>query len=191
MKSIKATIELLSYWHVGSGISRGADVDSTALKDDCGLPFIPGREIKGLFREAFLTMEEAKQLYEGKTDELFGKMAEKNDDSGSKPGKLRFTVASVPEPEKSWLSSKDCRKYSAGLFVPIASTRLNNNGIAVDKSLRTIEVCIPMKLETLIEGPENEDWDQHAARAAKLIRQLGSGRSRGFGRCRIQFDTEN
>jgi len=53
---ITYTIELFSYWHCGSGLSAGADVDSLVIKDAKGMPFVPGKTIKGLIREAAETL---------------------------------------------------------------------------------------------------------------------------------------
>ena len=45
-------IEFFSYWHCGSGQTAGADVDELVVRDVSGLPFVPGRTLKGLLREA-------------------------------------------------------------------------------------------------------------------------------------------
>ena len=52
MKDLNIKIEFFSPWHCGSGLSAGADADSLVIKDINGLPFIPGKTIKGLIREA-------------------------------------------------------------------------------------------------------------------------------------------
>ena len=39
-------------WHCGSGLAAGADVDTLVVKDKNGLPFVPGKTLKGLIREA-------------------------------------------------------------------------------------------------------------------------------------------
>ncbi len=48
MKDLTIKIEFFSPWHCGSGPSAGADADSLVIKDINGLPFIPGKTIKGL-----------------------------------------------------------------------------------------------------------------------------------------------
>ena len=52
MKTIKYTIRFFSQWHCGSGTSAGADVDELVVKDKNGMPYIPGKTLKGLIREA-------------------------------------------------------------------------------------------------------------------------------------------
>ena len=50
--NIRYQIELHTWWHCGSGQSAGADVDALVIKDKNGMPFIPGKTIKGLLRDA-------------------------------------------------------------------------------------------------------------------------------------------
>jgi CRISPR/Cas system CSM-associated protein Csm3 (group 7 of RAMP superfamily) len=49
---INYKIEFYSYWHSGSGLSIAAGADLRVNKDKDGLPFIPGKTLKGLLREA-------------------------------------------------------------------------------------------------------------------------------------------
>ena len=42
---------ILSYWHAGSGQGRSAVSDALVQNDRNGLPFLPGRTVKGLLRE--------------------------------------------------------------------------------------------------------------------------------------------
>lgn len=55
MSNIKYTIEFYSQWHCGSGLSAGADVDALVVKDKDYMPYVPGKTIKGLVREAVET----------------------------------------------------------------------------------------------------------------------------------------
>ena len=50
--NIRYKIEFHTDWHCGSGLAAGADVDALVVKDQSGLPFVPGKTIKGLLREA-------------------------------------------------------------------------------------------------------------------------------------------
>ena len=51
-KRIDYQIEFFSQWHCGSGLSAGADIALLVIKDKEGMPFIPGKTLKGLIREA-------------------------------------------------------------------------------------------------------------------------------------------
>ena len=48
---MKYKVTFLDYWHLGSGLSAGSKLDSTIIKDENGLPYVPGKTIKGLIRE--------------------------------------------------------------------------------------------------------------------------------------------
>ena len=49
---IKYKVIFFTDWHCGSGLAAGADVDALVIKDSDGLPYIPGKTMKGLLREA-------------------------------------------------------------------------------------------------------------------------------------------
>ena len=52
MNDIKYKITFLTDWHCGSGLAAGADVDALVVKDKERLPYVPGKTMKGLVREA-------------------------------------------------------------------------------------------------------------------------------------------
>ena len=51
-KKIEYTITFLSDWHAGSGLSSGAEADAVVIKEDKNLPYLPGKTIKGLVKDA-------------------------------------------------------------------------------------------------------------------------------------------
>ena len=51
-------IDLANYWHVGSGQGAGNYVDSVCLKNSVGLPYLGGKQLKGLLRHAVHRAEE-------------------------------------------------------------------------------------------------------------------------------------
>ena len=44
---IRYCIKFLDYWHLGSGDSAGSMYDSIVVKDKFGLPYVPGKTVKG------------------------------------------------------------------------------------------------------------------------------------------------
>ena len=56
MKDLQYKIEFTSFWHTGSGLSSGTESDIVVIKDKNGLPYIPGKTLKGLLREAAETI---------------------------------------------------------------------------------------------------------------------------------------
>ena len=57
--------------------------------------------------------------------------------------------------------------------------------MAVDKSLRDIEVTVPLTLYANIEDCPKE-YEEKMKRAIKSIKRVGLNRSRGLGRCEIE-----
>lgn len=177
-------IELLSYWHAGSGFGRGADADALVLKDPDSLPYLPGRTVKGLLREAMQCCEDSGAVPPGTTAGLFGAPAKEGHYTGSVPGKLTFGNARMKEAERAWLSSPEGAKVRDALFDTVSSTSIDSTtGTAESQTLRTIELCVPLTLEAEIGNIPGDDAFTCLARAASLLRALGSHRTRGLGRC--------
>jgi CRISPR/Cas system CMR subunit Cmr4 (Cas7 group RAMP superfamily) len=75
-KTIEYQIEFFSEWHCGSGLAAGADVDALVVKDKDDLPFVPGKTIKGLIREAADVLTLFGEQQEAKMKTLFGNEAD-------------------------------------------------------------------------------------------------------------------
>ena len=172
---IKYKITFHTDWHCGSGLAAGADVDALVVKDKDGLPFVPGKTIKGLVREAMVEM--------GNADEaLFVKTFGRFDDKDKKDkGEAFFKNAELPETEKSAIITNKVSKF---LYRSIASTAIDENGVAKEHSLRKMEVVVPCELEGEILNLPEEIVPQ-IENALKYIKRLGQNRNRGLGRCTI------
>ena len=96
MKTIKYKIEMLSDWHVGSGLDAGAESDAVVLKNEMGLPYIPGKTIKGLLKDAANEMVNVGKVDKKLVYELFGG---ENNDKSTFPGKTFFKNAEMPDLE--------------------------------------------------------------------------------------------
>lgn len=179
-------IKILSYWHAGSGLGRGADVDALVLKDRDDLPYLPGRTVKGLLREGVLSCEDAGLVHPGRACSLFGKPATAGHPDASTPGMLNFSDARLPDKDAQWLACQKGTDSRTALYDSIASTSLDERGMADDHTLRTIELCVPLTLVARVSGPTG-DWIGDLQKACCLVRSLGSHRNRGFGRCRIHI----
>jgi len=186
MKSYKVTIEILSYWHAGSGHGTKGDLDATVLRDSRDLPYLPGRTLKGLLREG---MRHSALQNEVETDLLFGRAAEDKDPAGSSPGSLRFTDARLPENLAKSLASDPA--IGAQLYDSVSATALDEGGQAKDGSLRVSEVAVPVTLEATVTQTDEKEVLSTLREAASFVRALGSHRHRGLGRCRIQVEPAN
>ena len=189
MKTYTLKIDLLCYWHGGSGHGAKADVDALVLRDNTGFPYLPGRTLKGLLRDALYEMG-----LEGEAVRLFGKEAATGENRGSVPGIIAVDDARMEETDRAWIDgSPEADGLKAQLFDSVASTAIQDNGVAVSKSLRLVEVTLPMTLSgsiTYMGTDERKASDLTLlSEACGIIRNLGSHRHRGLGRCRLTLST--
>lgn len=180
-ESMKYKIKFYSDWHCGSGLSAGADLDSLVIKDRYGLPYVPGKTLKGLIREA---VEEIQGFEKSELDltEIFGSdFGEKASEQSE--GCCFFTNACLKEETVSAIVGENLQKQ---MYRSIASTAINENGVALNQSLRKMEVVIPCELEgEILEIPD--DFAEIMEKGLKFIKRLGVNRNKGFGRCSIEI----
>lgn len=181
MKTIDYSIQFYGYWHIGSGLSGGTKADNLVLKDPNNLPFIPGKTIKGLFRNAAqeLVAFSSSFINEEIAKKAFGSEGTNEDSSSS----IFFSDAQLDRSEAMQLISE---KLSENLFEIISSTKINKQGTAEDKSLRQMEVTIPLTLFGSIQVFEGE-FTELILKSASMIKYLGLNRNRGLGRCEIKI----
>lgn len=178
MEILEYKIEMLSDWHVGSGLDSATDADELVLKDDDNLPYIPGKTIKGLLKDAMMDLSEVGQCTKDEIDTIFGAML---NDQDSKSGIAFFSNACLPESEKKEVLNHNLSSF---LYRNIASTAIGENGVAKNKSLRVMQVTIPLTLTGKITGLTSENVNK-LKDAILLIRHFGVNRNRGLGRCKF------
>lgn len=176
-------------WHCGSGLAAGADLDALVVKDNNGMPFIPGKTLKGLIREATEELFFLSNQFDAKADDLkkvFGNATDRNVKSSNKEeyedmakGETFFANATLCENEYRAIVGNKAQKY---LFRSVASTKIDKEGIAVKHSLRKMEVTIPCTLESAILSVP-ESMTDTLVKAMGYIKRLGQNRNRGLGRC--------
>ena len=179
--TIDYTIEFFSYWHCGSGLAAGADVDALAIKDEDDLPYVPGRTVKGLLHDAAVTLSGLGALKnENFIADVFGKSG---DEEGHGQRSLAsFGNASITGPVRKSILE---RKLVGGLYASVASTAIDDDGIAKDHTLRKIQVIVPCAVRGKIFGvPDTYEDDLRLCMA--MVKRMGTGRSRGLGRCEIR-----
>lgn len=179
---IKYKIQFHTDWHCGSGLAAGADVDALVVKDKDGLPFIPGKTIKGLLREA---IEEIRG-YQGKACDgafinTFGYFKDKEEMAR---GESFFTNAELCQQERNTIIANKAERF---LYRSIASTAIGENGIAKEHSLRKMQVVVPCALYGEVKDVPESMIDE-LMNAFKYIKRLGQNRNRGLGRCTISIE---
>lgn len=190
-------VELLDLWHAGTGRGQGRALDAVVMTDSQGLPYLPGRQLKGLLRDAMRCLETWKHVPEGTELCLFGGEAAADDSDlrlrRSQPGSLAVSNAVLDANESSWLCSDAGRQALPHLFVEVFSTAINEHGVATDHSLRGIQMTVPLTLYAQIELSASDSAQAsadlaHLKRAAGLVQQVGAYRSRGAGRARLSLE---
>lgn len=169
---IKYEIKFLDYWHLSSGLSAGTKNDSLVVKDLNGLAFVPGKTLKGLVRE----------MAELLKDDTF--VAECFGNEGVGMGACYFSNATI---EKDAYAQIVSNKLQDRLYDEVASTQIDSEGMAVDGSLREIEVVIPFTLH----GEIQDIPDNHAEKLKQslvMVKRMGLNRNRGLGRCEIKVE---
>lgn len=164
---MKYKLTFLDYWHLSSGLSAGAQLDSTVVKDDDGIAFVPGKTIKGLLREMASIVDDTF------TSIHFG-------EEGIQQGIAYFSNATLEEGTKEDIKTNNLQTH---LYDEITSTKIGENGIAEEGSLREIEVVIPLTLYGEILHCEDKDKME---KSMKMIKRMGLNRSRGLGRCTFE-----
>lgn len=179
MNTVKYEITFHTDWHCGSGLAAGADVDALVVKDEKGMPFIPGKTMKGLVREA---VEEIRCIQKKQDDEAFVKAFGFFDDKEQKEkGCMFFTNAELNKEEYVAITSNNAARF---MYRDIASTSIDDKGIAKDHSLRKIQVVVPCTLQgEILNVPD--DMADEIIQSFGFIKRMGQNRNRGLGRCTI------
>lgn len=195
-------ITTLSDTQIGSGRSFTATIDSDIEFDSLGLPYIPAKRIKGLFRNAVEDLSKLQALKslrsfdESHVEKLFGTI-------GSSTGSpICFDNLNIQDHQqiRSWLNYiYDAYPFAfkthtiQDYFTTLRSqTAIDaNTQTAKDHSLRTIRVlkkgfnfCGSIHLQN------NEDQDAFVnalSMASLLLRRIGSQRNRGFGKVKVEL----
>jgi len=172
-------LKFYDYWHLGSGLSAGAKLDSSVVKDENGLPYAPGKTIKGLAREMAELLENCHFIHHcfgGSTDETSQCYKE---DAKNIQGKCYFANAIL---KKEIADEIINYRLQENLYDIIASTKIDDNGIADDNTLREIEVVVPITIQgKIMDVPQEYFTDMK--KSLKMIKRMGLNRNRGLGRC--------
>jgi len=187
-------VQLLDTWHVGSGRAQGRHLDAVVDRDARGLPYVPGRMLKGLLRDAAQAMQSWGHWSAERVERLFGS-ASQGSEAGLQPGLLHISSAELSAAERDWLGSDsaDARRQREALFIAQFQTAIDqDSGIAASGSLRGIELVLPVDLMSEVmlgrsgQTATDDDW-QHLGALLPLVRALGAHKTRGHGRARLSW----
>ena len=190
-----------------AGEGRVGLVDRDVAFDDLGLPILPGRRLKGLWRDAYRDVADVwRQCGQSPTPaaQIFG-------ESGQKPGTgdacmhvgnaevkkasaLKPWLKYLQHPEKRKLHSDDVAQHFATVRIQTAIDR--GTGSAKENTLRLTRTLksgwVFRARVRFVESPD-EALQNALALGAAALQHMGTGRTRGIGkvRCRLIARDEN
>jgi CRISPR/Cas system CSM-associated protein Csm3 (group 7 of RAMP superfamily) len=190
------TIAVLSPWHAGSGRGDGPLTDALSVRDASGLPFLPGKTLKGLMRDALSTLAALGHCSEASVHEIFGASQDSGIDGmkrfGGREGQIVLSDATLCPIEqlaqlRVWASQHPAEVEA--LFNQISSTALTEGRSVKEGSLRNIEFIRPITLYATLEGID-EPQANLIKQALPLVRGFGLRRNRGFGACELTMEVK-
>jgi CRISPR/Cas system CSM-associated protein Csm3 (group 7 of RAMP superfamily) len=190
MTSGKIIFDIQTYFHLGTGRGNMWRVNQQTIKDPSELPFISGRTVKGLCRDAFARAVQLGHLNQATLDAYFGsaKSASPEHRYETRPGALVFDDARLPDEVEAYLAQNTEMRNE--LFRVIHATALDQH-CARAKSLRAYEVTVPLTLiapVALLSEIPRAVLKEHMTLFLPLLRGIGMGRHRGLGRVKVSWE---
>ncbi len=198
---VRVTME--SDWAIGSGAGRQGSIDRLIERDSDGLPCIPAKTLRGMWRDA------AEQLAFGLDDgggrkngwtalvpHLFGSQPaiDQRGQRGEPPARSRLSVgdAVFGEKERKFLAHeisqplRDALTFvRPGVAIDVASGTARPDFLRFEEFARQgITLVAPCSI-ALREGPRANAAVALAIGALALVERIGGKRRRGAGRCRM------
>lgn len=187
MKSKELKITLKSDLCVGSGYSYAGIADSDICYDDCGLPYIPAKRLKGCLREA----AELIGLPADTIEKLFGIGGTSGTGfilSNAYISNYENIYRELKCMDSAWKVYVSPQNVLEQFTVIKAQTKIMDNGIAKDNSLRftrAVKHYSPIdKNQEMIfvaDVEVDEADEKNLEMVAKALRNIGMNRNRGLG----------
>lgn len=207
---MRLTIELLSDLCAGTGEATGGAVDAAVAEDEYGIPVIPGKRIKGLFREAAEELMDHGLALSADVDAVFGV-------PGGAQSRIHFgtlypagyqkmcSLLEAMKKDGAWASYAERSQVRSFYTTVRTQTAIGAAGVADRNTLRSSRVvCRKCKgdgaggnriFEGEIEIPEamEKQYEELLERCAKMVRHIGLNRTRGYGNvvCRVELQKRN
>ena len=204
--SFRIRLSMNSDWHIGSGMGRPGHIDRLIARDATGLPFVPAKSLRGIWRDA---CERLCQALDGNesgdwsrlVDRLFGSQpalgdkdpTRRHSDSACPPLESSVSIrpARIAEPLRSLLA-KSAPVHEALTFVKPGVSIDRRSGMAKTNFLRFEEMArggTILEAECRLDVPENLRPLASALliASAQLVERIGAKRRRGAGRCQLQI----
>lgn len=207
IEQFRLRLTMESDWHIGAGTGRPGNIDRLVVRDGDGLPFVPAKTLRGIWRDACERL--VRGLDDGKigdwcslVDRIFGSQpalggngsTRRHEDATQTPLESGLAVgpARLPTALRSRIKA-DRRFVEAMTFVKPGVKIDRRRGQAETDFLRFEEMA---RVNTVLEAdcvlPASIIGEHRAAAsallvaAAQLVERLGGKRRRGSGRCKFE-----
>lgn len=195
METIKYKITFFTEWHAGSGLTSGSDLDALVIKDKNDMPYIPGRTLKGLLKEAALQLCDLGYCKKEFIAKVFGVATDTQKDKEDMFFDLEEEKATIQGgcffenailPAEIYTASIQ-NKLAPFYYRSIASTAIKaESGVAKQHSLRRMQTTIPCTMDAEITNIDKAYFEQIEL-CMKWIKRMGQNRNRGLGRCQFEI----
>jgi len=208
MSNFTIEVTLLSDTVVGSGEGFGAVIDTDVVFDDIGIPYIPGRRMKGCLRDS---AQESCRMFDDSKVAGFVDLSKNADrfrivdyvfGTPEKPSPLQFSnltindyyenrrwLAHLMEKHKGILSKERIVMHFTGIR---QQTGIDDSGVADEHTLRTVRAVKKGNTfaGTICVGDSTPDIVKLLWLACRNLRHLGTKRNRGFGEIDVKLFDE-
>lgn len=194
MIDLRLDITFHADWRFGSGLGAPGGEDRACHRDEDGLPFVGGKMLAGLFRDAAEMLSAGLRApWPANCRAVFGARPQIGaDDPGAR---LASRPARLPESLRAVIGGSSDPLLRQSLFGSRAAVRLTDAGLPVDKHLRFDEVTGALALTAPWEL-DVSGLDEAQVRAALALLQAtavfvdraGAARQRGLGRCTVTVE---
>lgn len=175
----RIVIEFSGWWLAGTGGGHGRRLDAACHRDGGrdGYPAMPMSQVKGVLRETADRLADlgAAGWSHDRVLRLFGKRPGERGPDGA----VAFLADAVLP------ASLRGRLRPVDLFDRVASTAIDESGVADDRTLRAIETAAPFPLEGALEWIAREepdaDWIELLDATAAATLAFGAGKNDGYG----------
>jgi len=177
----RVVIDFRSLWLAGTGGGLGRQADVRCHHDRAGFPALPMSQVKGTLREVADRMVKAGKLAKERRDKLFGERVK--DVSGPEPKEAALAFRSEARVDAA--TAKAFHDRPSVLFTRIASTAIDEAGVAADRTLRSIEAAVPLclagRVDWVAESPPDFDWIGVLDMICAVTPAFGKAKGDGYG----------
>lgn len=191
IEKAKLKITLKSDLICGSGTAFSNVIDTDVIFDEYGFPYIPARRIRGLIKEAANEYAQFDSSKKDLEERLFGEENSHHfvlrNATLDNVNTMRKEINGLSRDQKRYVNTNAVLSYYTTLR---NQTRINNEGIAEDNSLRTSRA---IKRGNVFYAPiefEKEDKEE-LEKLLVFVKHMGVNRTRGFGDVVMCLETEN